>query len=322
MIASNSVRWLLDDVCWFESTDCGKAKLNIDELAGNLAFHAMMLEAHLTPKPGLVDCVSQGSHRDMDINTFIASAEALRPYMKAFVRAGAANHHLSSSQLLPALRIVGIQAEEAMFEATAGVNTHKGMIFTLGLICGAVGWLHTNGSSFSAAAVQQVISQCCKTLVEDDLANSPQPADADSYRAETAGERIFKNYGMTGIRGEAAAGYPTIFNFGLPVYEQCSDKGYSEEQAMSKTLCSLMTYNSDTNLINRGGLEGLAFVQMQSNHLLTNIDFTQPECEQHMIEFDQMLIERNLSPGGSADLLAATWLLAQLNICVAGAGKP
>jgi triphosphoribosyl-dephospho-CoA synthase len=308
MIVSNSVRWLLNDCCLYQTDGEGVSRLNIDELAGNLAFHAMMLEAHLTPKAGLVDCVSQGAHCDMDINTFIASSEALRPFMKAFVRAGRSHANQPADTLLTVLRPLGVNAEYAMSVATDGVNTHKGMIFTMGIICGAVGWLHQNGMSFRAAAVQEVIKQCCQNLVSDDLLQH-------NARPQTAGERIFRQFGLTGIRGEAACGYPTIFKYGLPVYEASIEKGYSEEQAMNKTLCSLMVHNNDTNLINRGGLEGLLYVQLESRRLLMQEDFSTPEVLPLIVELDQQLINRNLSPGGSADLLAATWLLAQLNLC-------
>ncbi|MDB1124959.1 triphosphoribosyl-dephospho-CoA synthase CitG [Vibrio algarum] len=308
MIASNSIRWLLNDCCLYDQTASGMLELNVCELAGNLAYHAMMLEAHLTPKPGLVDCISSGAHSDMDIDTFILSSDALRPFMKQFVRVGFEKYQLSEDELLPHLRRIGIEAERAMFDVTNGVNTHKGMIFTLGLICGSVGWLHRKGLSYDALHIRSVITKCCGSLVSDDL-------KASTKIPVTAGERLFKEHGLTGIRGEAAQGYPTIFLYGLPVYENSVLNGESEEQAMSKTLFSLMANNSDTNLVNRGGMQGLAYVQKQSRQLLNSSERTDIEWENAISKFDRQLVERNLSPGGSADLLAATWLLAQLNIC-------
>jgi triphosphoribosyl-dephospho-CoA synthase len=308
MIASNSVKWLLDDCCLYQQSPNGKPELNICELAGNLAYHAMMLEAHLTPKAGLVDCVSSGAHTDMDIDTFIRSSDALRPYMKKFVRAGYEMYELPAKSLLPGLRKVGIQAERAMFRATDNINTHKGMIFTLGLICGAVGWLHRKGLAYDAIHIRSVIMECCASLVADDLKNSHKiPA--------TAGERLYREHGMTGIRGEAAHGYPTIYIYGLPIYEEAIGKGHSEEQAMSQALLTIMAKNSDSNLVNRGGLEGLNYVQSHAMAILSAGDSAQAGFEQAISALDRKLIARNLSPGGSADLLAATWLLAQLNIC-------
>lgn len=308
MIASNSIKWLLDDCCLYKATASGKLQLNIAELAGNLAYHAMMLEAHLTPKPGLVDCLSTGAHTDMDINTFIASADALRPFMKKFVRTGYNKHELKAAELLPHLRRVGIEAEKAMFLATGDVNTHKGMIFTLGLICGAVGWLYRKNLDYDALHIRSVIKDCCASLVVDDLKESIKPP-------ATAGERLFLEHGLTGIRGEAALGYPTIFRYGLPAYEASVSDQKSEEQAMLKTLFALMANNCDTNLVNRGGLQGLEFVQEQSRSLLSVFENSDSDNEQSIVKLDKELTRRNLSPGGSADLLAATWLLAQLNIC-------
>ncbi len=310
MIVANSIRWLLDDCCLYKQTANGSFELNICELAGNLAYHAMMLEVHLTPKAGLVDCISRGAHNDMNIDTFIVSSNVLRPYMKKLASIGYEKHQLEAKALLPHLRRVGIEAEHAMFAATDNINTHKGMIFTLGLICGAVGWLYHRGSKIDAQHVRSVIMSCCENLVTDELKSSDKtPA--------TAGERLFKQHGLTGVRGEAVHGYPTIFLYGLPVYENSILKGEPEEQAMSKTLLSLMANNSDTNIVNRGGIEGLNYVQRWAHHLLSDFDNPEVDTEKAIIEFDEKLIQLNLSPGGSADLLAATWLLAQLNLCSA-----
>ncbi len=307
MHTTNSLRWLLSDCCLYQKTDRGTFELNICELVGNLAYHAMMLEVHLTPKPGLVDCVSTGAHSDMNIDTFVESANSLRPYMLKFVKSGYDQYLTSPENLLPNLRKIGIEAERAMFTATAGVNTHKGMIFTLGLICGAVGWLYKKESTFTSNRIQSVIKECCAQLVTDELEHS-------NKIPVTAGEQIYRRYGLAGIRGEAAKGYPMIFDCALPTYELAIDKGLSEEQAMFKTLLTIMSCNEDSNLVHRGGLEGLEYVKSYSNSLLTSCEVYDDDFEQRMQDYDKQLVERNLSPGGSADLLAATWLIAQLNL--------
>jgi len=307
MITTNSVRWLLNDCSFYEQTDSGNFELNICELVGNLAYHAMMLEVHLTPKPGLVDCLSSGSHTDMDIDTFVSSANSLRAYMPMFVKSGYDHHLLPADRMLPDLRKIGIEAEKSMFAATGGVNTHKGMIFTLGLICGAAGWLYKTEATYNAQRIHEVIKQCCAHLVDEELLNSEKIA-------VTAGERIYRRYGLTGIRGEAARGYPTIFHCALPTYESAIDNGLSEEQAMFKTLLTIMSCNDDSNLVHRGGMEGLNYVKEQSQLLLATCQISDESFEQLMHEFDMQLVSRNLSPGGSADLLAATWLIAQLEL--------
>ncbi|WP_413283162.1 triphosphoribosyl-dephospho-CoA synthase CitG [Vibrio sp. MA40-2] len=277
---------------------------DICQLAGNLAYQAMMFEAHLTPKPGLVDCYSSGAHSDMDITTFVASSNALKPFMHQFVQRGYASHHLCANQLLAQLRPIGIAAEKAMFAATNNVNTHKGMIFTLGVICGSVGWLVGNDRPYNAQEIRKIIIQCCANLVTDELTETTNVP-------VTAGEKLFQKYGLTGIRGEASLGYPTIFEYGLPVYLQSLSQQQSQQQAMTHTLFSLMANNVDTNLVNRGGLQAVELVQSESRAILSALCNGQHDIDILLSLLEDKLVQLNLSPGGSADLLAATWLLAQ-----------
>jgi len=285
-----------------------KAAQTYREAVGTLAYNAMLKEARLTPKAGLVDSVSQGAHSDMDISTFVASSEALRPYMVEFVRVGYQSAHITAEHLLPQLRKTGLQAELAMLKATQGVNTHKGMIFTMGLICGAAGWLQGNDLPFDSASIRPVIVTMCRHLVRDELVQKK------SNSPVSAGERIFAEHGITGIRGEASQGYPVIFECSLPFYRQVMVKHNDEHLALSYTLLKLMAENCDTNLIHRGGIEGLAYVKQQSAKYLKRNYSGTDELNKSIEAFDQKLINRHLSPGGSADLLAATWLLYQLDI--------
>tara|TARA_Y100001960_G_C14755479_1_gene871016 strand:- start:328 stop:1284 length:957 start_codon:yes stop_codon:yes gene_type:complete len=308
MHANKTLEWLMDDCSLYEPETNGESRLNICVLAGNLAYHAMMLEVHLTPKPGLVDCANSGAHKDMDINTFVASSNALRPFMKEFVRAGYNAAETHARDLLPTLRRVGLRAEVAMNRTTKGVNTHKGMIFTLGLICGAVGWLHRKGISYDSKRVRAVIKECCSGLVNDQLRSI-------SGEPKTVGERLYVQYGFTGVRGEAQRGYPTIFDHGLPTYYKSVNRGDSEEKALSLALLNLMAHNQDTNVVNRAGLGGLKFVKTEARQILDTHFDTHQAFECQLEALDQACIQRNISPGGSADLLAATWLLAQLDTC-------
>ncbi|EGQ9439609.1 triphosphoribosyl-dephospho-CoA synthase CitG [Vibrio cholerae] len=288
------------------SSSSGSKTFSLPRLVGHLAYHAMMLEVHLTPKPGLVDTANNGAHRDMDLNTFIASAEAIAPYLHSFVSAGWVSAGHPAAQLLSALRPIGIEAEQAMFAATKGVNTHKGMIFILGLICGSVGWLKANQLKIDAQHIGETIRQACQFLVIDEL-----KAKRDC-EPETAGERIYRQYGLTGARGEAASGLAMVMQHALPAYQACLTKGASTEQALWHTLLVLMANNNDSNLVSRGGLAGLHFVQEQAQQLLAKGGFLYQEIEQALTALDSALIEKHLSPGGSADLLAATWLIYEL----------
>ncbi|MDW6003901.1 triphosphoribosyl-dephospho-CoA synthase CitG [Vibrio mangrovi] len=278
----------------------------LDQLVGNLAYHAMMLEVHLTPKPGLVDTVNQGAHQDMDLDLFVQSANALAPYMARFVRAGWQHHNLPVASLLSMLRPVGIEAEAAMFEATSGVNTHKGMIFSMGLICGVVGWLKANRLNVDSLYISKAVSQCCQHLVWNEL------RDLCHRLPVTQGEKLYQQYGVTGARGEAASGFSTVMVYALPAYQSCIEQGFSTEQALWQTLLVLVANNQDTNLLSRGGMAGLQYAQEYALSILAAGGVSAPDIEAALSQFDRCLIERNLSPGGSADLLAVTWLIAEL----------
>ncbi|WP_088132901.1 triphosphoribosyl-dephospho-CoA synthase CitG [Vibrio gazogenes] len=276
------------------------------QFVGRLAYHAMMLEVHLTPKPGLVDTVNQGAHHDMDLALFIRSAEVLAPYMASFVRTGWLHHRQPLSSLLAELRLIGIDAEVAMFQATSGVNTHKGMIFSMGLICGVVGWLQANQQHVNACAISEAVSQCCQHLVWDELREIKHRAPM------TQGEKLYQQYGVAGARGEAASGFETVMIHALPAYQSAIAQAFSTEQALWQTLLVLIAHNQDTNLLSRGGMSGLLYVQQYASSLLASGGIAHPDIEMALNQFDRRLIERHLSPGGSADLLAVTWLIAEL----------
>lgn len=95
---------------------------------GRLAVASLHAELALAPKPGLVTPFDSGSHHDMDAGTFLRSLFALRHYFTAVAYLGATGADFD------ALRRCGIAAEIAMLRATAGVNTHRGAVFSLGLL--------------------------------------------------------------------------------------------------------------------------------------------------------------------------------------------
>ena len=128
---------------------------------GALAFGALLAEVAATPKPGLVDRLTNGAHRDMDFSTFLASACALRHTFDAFAAAGVAGAELSPPALFPRLREIGLAAEQAMFRATDGVNTHKGMIFSLGLLAASAGLLAARGEQLRAEAAGARAAAIC-----------------------------------------------------------------------------------------------------------------------------------------------------------------
>ncbi|OSN07559.1 triphosphoribosyl-dephospho-CoA synthase [Lonsdalea britannica] len=256
---------------------------------------ALTVEVMLTPKPGLVDRANNGAHHDMDVPLFQKSIAAMTPWFRRFTDVGYAHAEASPKQLLAQVRPVGIACEQAMLAATRGVNTHKGGIFACGLLCSAAGWLAANGVALTQRSLCQTVADMCRDLVRDEL--------SQSRRSATAGEQLFQRHGLTGARGEAASGFATVTRWALPAYRQALRK-HDQETALLHTLVVLMAHNPDTNVVSRGGLEGLAFVQGYAADLLEQ-GVTHPRLQ----AMDRALTERHLSPGGTADLLALTWLL-------------
>lgn len=272
------------------------------ELVSRLVTQALLDEVCVTPKPGLVDRANSGSHRDMDVFTFTASAAALWPYWGKCVEIGRETAGETAEAAFRALRREGQAAERAMFDAAGGVNTHKGAIFTLGLLCGAVGRLWK--ADAPCRDVERILTVCAE------LARCSFEKDFAEIRAEkiprTAGERIYREQGITGIRGEAARGLPSVREVALPVLRRALDAGKSRNDAGAAALLHLIAQVDDTNLIARGGMEAARAARTACAGLLEKNPL--PDMEE-IAELDRAFTRRNLSPGGCADLLAAAFFL-------------
>lgn len=263
----------------------------------DLAVQSLLDEVHITPKPGLVDQRNAGSHTDMDLSTFVASANALLPYFNQCIAIGQDTAAKPAEETFRLLRQAGLDAEKAMYAATDGVNTHKGAIFTLGILCGSVGRL------WSAEAPVPSL-----TLLLKECAAVGQAAMADFSNADgaTAGQKLYLQKGLRGIRGEVADGLPAVANIALPALEEGLSKGLSFNDAAACALIALIAQVEDSNLYHRGGEEGAAFAKEIAKALGKF-----PTTEQ-IEAMDDAFIARNLSPGGCADLLAATCFLHKL----------
>ncbi|WP_319410709.1 triphosphoribosyl-dephospho-CoA synthase CitG [uncultured Cohaesibacter sp.] len=273
---------------------------------GDLVHEALVCEATLTPKPGLVDASNSGSHKDMSLATFIASAKALRPLFPGFVKAGMqAADDAAPLALLP-LRSHGLICEQAMHEATGGVNTHKGGIFALGLLLGAAGRLLAREDALTVSSLCGEAASLVQGLVKSELAGKPKTAN-------TAGEYIFRRYGLTGARGEAESGFALVRQYSLPAFLAAKQAGLDRETALLAALLELLIRNRDTNLVARGGMEGLFFVRREAQQLKQLGGAFAPDFHARLSAMDEALIARNLSPGGSADLLAVTLFLSRID---------
>lgn len=268
---------------------------------GALAVKSLLDEVETTPKPGLVDRNNNGSHRDMTLSTFYRSAHALEPYFVRCVQLGQETAAQSPEETFSHLREEGIRAEKTMFTATDGVNTHKGAIFTIGILCGAVGRLWCPTEKFSESKLFETVA-----------AMTAQAMEADFRRAgdHTAGERLYRQTGTWGIRGEVARGLPNVSQVGLPAYREYGSRGLSQNDAGVYTLLRLIASAEDTCLMHRGGREGAEAAKAQASQLMAGQ--TLPKISQ-VEALDSWFIQRNLSPGGCADLLAAVYFVNSLH---------
>ena len=126
-IRSKKLRKKIYGIIWEEQLQRGVAA----EIS-----QALMEEVYTTPKPGLVDREDTGAHTDMNCQTFQKSTEAIAEDLAAMFVAGY-SWEAAPETLFPLLRERGKKTEEKMFAATGGVNTHKGIIFTIDILATA-----------------------------------------------------------------------------------------------------------------------------------------------------------------------------------------
>lgn len=271
------------------------------ERIGRFAIRGLYREAALAPKPGLVSPTSQGSHSDMDFSTFLRSLQSLRPYFREIAHRG-----LQCPGFAPLQRL-GIEAEARMLAATGGVNTHRGAIFNLGLLCAAAGSLLAEGEMPGAAAACAVVKTNWGAEILEGLASLPAAAQLSH------GLVVAQRYGSGGARQEAAAGFPAALALGLPAYRGVLAATGDGELAAVQALFALIAGLEDTNLLWRGGPDGLAHGRRAAAEFLAAGGVFASDWRDHAQAIDQDFIARRLSPGGSADLLGVTLFLAELD---------
>lgn len=275
------------------------------------ALAAMLYEVSVNPKPGLVDPVDAGPHPDMNVFMFIDSAVSLRTYFDACVAAGEqfSGGVAALPDLFQTIRPAGIEAEKNMFAATHGVNTHKGAIFSLGIMLTAAAFQdrHPAAVPTGNAGLMRVIQKMLAALIDHDLANG----DLHDVRNLTAGEYQYVKYGFLGIRGEAAAGFPVVMNHAYPFLEKST--GTINERLLD-TLLHILLYADDSNLIKRSGYPDILvrvrrwvtrYFELGGSQTVDGFAFLQ--------ELNRKFKQENLSLGGSADLLILTIFLGLRN---------
>lgn len=256
----------------------------------SLAQQAILFEISLSPKPGLVDKFSNGSHSDMNYQTFINSTAAISPWFAELVHQGYSFNDSDLTKVLPLIRNIGLRMESAMYEATQNINTQKGIIFLMGLSLFACGNLFNQSDQFAIEEFRRIIQGVCKDLVTKEMTD-------DSKSVKSHGEDIFHQYGFGGARGEAESGFATVFDFGLPQLAGIAE--LNDEDAV-KCFLSIAANNNDTNILYRSNPGVLENFKKLCKNALANFNIQNYTA---VIDFCK---SENISPGGSADLLAVT----------------
>lgn len=275
----------------------------IGEFIGNRAYRALLAEVYTTPKPGLVDLFSTGAHKDMDVHTFEKSAYALYPWFVRMAAQGSISNG-SLQDLFRDVRRLGVQAESAMYRATGGVNTHKGLIFTLGIYCAAAGrCARENEAVIEWKQLREIQCQMVGKILADELRNIMEK------KAHSHGEQNLQKYGTSGVRGEAIAGYPSLFQLALPTLRQGVEEGRDWNRVKLQTLLVLMSSTQDSNIISRRGPKELEKVQEEIHAFLKSGGAYREDAVEYLKRLDQKYCVRNVSAGGCADLLAVAIFL-------------
>ena len=308
-------------ICDDDAKTCARARCHgIDDLNADIArryrLHqqaqaiaatmrdALITEATLTPKAGLVDAAHNGGHHDMNLALFLKSADAIAPYLGDCAATGMTfAGHPASPALLAAIRPIGLAAEAAMRAATGGVNTHKGAIFAFGLTAAALGKRLAEQHAATLADVQADVRALCAEILAE-----LRQGDCDS-----AGKRGYARHGISGARGEAASGFATVSAHALPLYQQELAADGNERRALLAALVALYAANDDSTTLARVGLDGLRAHQHWARTLLADRATLADEARlsDAIAAYARNCAARRLSAGGSADLLALTAWLGQ-----------
>lgn len=264
---------------------------------GECVLKAILMEACTWPKPGLVTPISQGAHADMDIWLFITSSAAIGPCFQDCARLGE-KHQGSPQSLLLGLRNIGVGYEQRLLQSTHQVNTQRGILFAGSLLAAAAGRLCGHGETLSYAALSQSVKLICRDLCRNDF------AALDQRPPQTHGEKLFLQYGVTGVRGEAEHGFPLVCRVGLPALHQALEAGLSWREALVHTLLALMAHCDDTTVLSRGGHIALAELKARAQRLVAQGGMQHPDIETALDDFNAWCLQQWVSPGGSADLLA------------------
>ncbi len=266
------------------------------------AVRSLLREAEAAPKPGLVDRLGSGSHADMDIHLFRRSAATLGPYFRRMVVARSARQ----------LRALGVEAEAAMLDATGGINTHKGAIWTMGLLCAAAGSLFRTASWNGAAPGAPGAPALCDEAARHAAAIVALDRAPGASTTATHGQMARRDHGLRSARDEALTGFPSIRARALPLARALGRRSISDDERVITILLAVMAEADDTCLVARGGIQALSDARSAAARILAAGGPNTAPGSRLYARLRQRFLESGLSPGGSADLCAATLLLVDI----------
>jgi len=271
------------------------------------AAEAVVSEILTAPKPGLVDPLGQGCHLDMTWRTFIASAQSIESFWEYQAIIGLTG--IAPSEALKRLRYIGVEMEKKMFIATSGINTHRGLIFLLSLLLYGAGYCIYSRKELTPENIAYYASASVEGITARELGSL---SEKNVSKKLSNGERLFLMHGITGARGEAENGFPSVLLYGLPELRRVSSMGASTNSSNIVSLLAIMCSNEDSNVIHRGGYDF-----WKNEYLLMvkkTFDVFDPLTEnyQPVEDLEKKFLEHRISPGGAADLLCCSIFLDQI----------
>lgn len=269
-------------------------------LAGQ-AVDALLDEARLTPKPGLVDRRGRGAHTDLDLDLMCRSARALAPAL-AEMAGAARDAGAPTLALRESLGRLGREAEAAMMKTTQGINTHRGAIWAMGLLVAAAAMVPDAASPARTARLAATIARLPDR-------HAPQVTG-------NKGERACREFGVPGARGQAQAGFPQVIERGLPELQRSRARGDSETASRLNALLAILSGLDDTCVLSRAGPAALRALQADAAAVLAGGGVATLTGRRLLRQLDARALALNASPGGAADLLAATLFLDRLDLRV------
>jgi triphosphoribosyl-dephospho-CoA synthase len=279
------------------------ATANLAARLADMAVGALVDEAMLTPKPGLVDMRGSGAHKDLNWLLMCHSAHALRPGFHAMALAGESIG--DQRALRETIGAVGRDTERAMMMATGGVNTHRGAIWALGLLVTAAAQGREAAEPAPAGGLACMVAARAGALAR--MADSGAPE-----RTGNKGELARLEHGVGGARGQAEAGFPQVTQTALPMLRLSRARGDAEDCARINALLAVIAELDDTCLLARGGVRALSAARHGARRVLDEGGAASGPGRAALRALEADMRTRHVSPGGAADLLGAALLLDRI----------